>query len=202
MEETTRTVLYVAFMQTLLRAFIPHFRVTLLLVSPSQIVSHFVVHHKLLFEFCPSSHPKSINGSWHCFRYFLPGGCHGRCTINILSSFLVRVEQSNTRKPCCIYRTIQVSLVSAVVGRNSSGASTPWKRLTTYDVPAGMPACPSAGCICAVSPYMSSFGTPYTEPYFLVGLGMCIQITLRRFTSFLSVNRYPMGSSSHSTAFL
>ncbi|KAI6101920.1 hypothetical protein F5141DRAFT_1136398 [Pisolithus sp. B1] len=27
--------------------------------------------------------------------------------------------------------------------------NTPWKRLTTYDVPAAMPACPSGGCICA-----------------------------------------------------
>ncbi|KAJ7197001.1 hypothetical protein GGX14DRAFT_472520, partial [Mycena pura] len=26
---------------------------------------------------------------------------------------------------------------------------TPWKRVTSYDVPAGMPACPSGGCICA-----------------------------------------------------
>ncbi|KAF8823649.1 hypothetical protein HHX47_DHR9000435 [Lentinula edodes] len=27
--------------------------------------------------------------------------------------------------------------------------STPWKRLTTYEVPANMPACPEGGCICA-----------------------------------------------------
>lgn len=27
--------------------------------------------------------------------------------------------------------------------------NTPWKRMTTYDVPAAMPACPSGGCICA-----------------------------------------------------
>ncbi|KIN97736.1 hypothetical protein M404DRAFT_888845 [Pisolithus tinctorius Marx 270] len=27
--------------------------------------------------------------------------------------------------------------------------NTPWKRVTTYDVPAAMPACPSGGCICA-----------------------------------------------------
>ncbi|KAI6014655.1 hypothetical protein EDC04DRAFT_2578681 [Pisolithus marmoratus] len=27
--------------------------------------------------------------------------------------------------------------------------NTPWKRLTTYDVPAAMPACPSGGCTCA-----------------------------------------------------
>ncbi|TFK65698.1 hypothetical protein BDN72DRAFT_772988 [Pluteus cervinus] len=26
---------------------------------------------------------------------------------------------------------------------------TPWKRLTTYDIPAAMPACPPDGCICA-----------------------------------------------------
>jgi len=28
--------------------------------------------------------------------------------------------------------------------------STPWKRVTTYRVPAAMPACPAGGCICAV----------------------------------------------------
>ncbi|KAJ3859644.1 hypothetical protein EV359DRAFT_67987 [Lentinula novae-zelandiae] len=27
--------------------------------------------------------------------------------------------------------------------------NTPWKRLTTYEVPANMPACPEGGCICA-----------------------------------------------------
>ncbi|KIM60439.1 hypothetical protein SCLCIDRAFT_1183812 [Scleroderma citrinum Foug A] len=27
--------------------------------------------------------------------------------------------------------------------------NTPWKRVTTYDVPAAMPACPADGCICA-----------------------------------------------------
>ncbi|KIN97734.1 hypothetical protein M404DRAFT_889294 [Pisolithus tinctorius Marx 270] len=27
--------------------------------------------------------------------------------------------------------------------------NTPWKRVTSYDVPAAMPACPSDGCICA-----------------------------------------------------
>ncbi|KAI6017388.1 hypothetical protein PISMIDRAFT_414489 [Pisolithus microcarpus 441] len=27
--------------------------------------------------------------------------------------------------------------------------NTPWKRLTSYDVPSAMPACPSGGCICA-----------------------------------------------------
>lgn len=26
---------------------------------------------------------------------------------------------------------------------------TPWKRITSYDVPANMPACPAGGCICA-----------------------------------------------------
>ncbi|KAH7927685.1 hypothetical protein BV22DRAFT_1103597 [Leucogyrophana mollusca] len=28
--------------------------------------------------------------------------------------------------------------------------NTPWKRVTTYDVPAAMPPCPSEGCICAI----------------------------------------------------
>ncbi|KIL67972.1 hypothetical protein M378DRAFT_9212 [Amanita muscaria Koide BX008] len=27
--------------------------------------------------------------------------------------------------------------------------NTPWKRVTTYDVPSALPACPSGGCICA-----------------------------------------------------
>ncbi|KAJ4475502.1 hypothetical protein J3R30DRAFT_3772371 [Lentinula aciculospora] len=27
--------------------------------------------------------------------------------------------------------------------------NTPWKRLTTYDIPASLPACPEGGCICA-----------------------------------------------------
>ncbi|KAI5986752.1 hypothetical protein F5J12DRAFT_898676 [Pisolithus orientalis] len=29
-------------------------------------------------------------------------------------------------------------------------SSTPWKRVTSYDVPAAMPACPADGCICAI----------------------------------------------------
>jgi hypothetical protein len=29
-------------------------------------------------------------------------------------------------------------------------ASTPWKRVVHYDVPAAMPPCPAGGCICAV----------------------------------------------------
>lgn len=27
--------------------------------------------------------------------------------------------------------------------------STPWKRIATYEAPADLPACPSAGCTCA-----------------------------------------------------
>ncbi|KAJ7891382.1 hypothetical protein B0H14DRAFT_2335963 [Mycena olivaceomarginata] len=30
---------------------------------------------------------------------------------------------------------------------------TPWKRVTYYDVPADMPACPAGGCICGVRPF-------------------------------------------------
>lgn len=38
--------------------------------------------------------------------------------------------------------------------------NTPWKRLTTYDVPAAMPACPSGGCLCAWLWIPNGCGTP------------------------------------------
>ncbi|KAF7294532.1 hypothetical protein MIND_00989700 [Mycena indigotica] len=44
---------------------------------------------------------------------------------------------------------------------------TPWKRLTSYDVPADMPACPSGGCICAWGWVPNGCGQPnmYHLPY-------------------------------------
>ncbi|KAJ7184571.1 hypothetical protein C8R46DRAFT_1064474 [Mycena filopes] len=44
---------------------------------------------------------------------------------------------------------------------------TPWKRLTTYDVPADMPACPDGGCICAWGWVPNGCGQPnmYHLPY-------------------------------------
>ncbi|TFK24631.1 hypothetical protein FA15DRAFT_408880 [Coprinopsis marcescibilis] len=44
---------------------------------------------------------------------------------------------------------------------------TPWKRLTTYDVPAAMPACPPAGCICAWGWVPNGCGEPnmYMQPF-------------------------------------
>ncbi|KAG8836044.1 hypothetical protein FRC17_010508 [Serendipita sp. 399] len=44
---------------------------------------------------------------------------------------------------------------------------TPWKRLTTYDVPAGMPPCPDGGCICVWGWVASRCGEPniYFHPY-------------------------------------
>ncbi|KAJ7718950.1 hypothetical protein DFH07DRAFT_859755 [Mycena maculata] len=45
--------------------------------------------------------------------------------------------------------------------------NTPWKRLTTYDVPADMPACPDGGCICAWGWIPNGCGQPnmYNLPY-------------------------------------
>ncbi|KAG6375213.1 hypothetical protein JVT61DRAFT_3426 [Boletus reticuloceps] len=42
--------------------------------------------------------------------------------------------------------------------------NTPWKRVTSYDVPSGMPACPDAGCHCVVP---KECGQPnmYVFPY-------------------------------------
>ncbi|KAJ7142133.1 hypothetical protein C8R43DRAFT_582201 [Mycena crocata] len=44
---------------------------------------------------------------------------------------------------------------------------TPWKRITHYDVPADMPACPSGGCICAWGWVPNGCGQPnmYHLPY-------------------------------------
>ncbi|KAJ7700703.1 hypothetical protein B0H17DRAFT_1046401 [Mycena rosella] len=44
---------------------------------------------------------------------------------------------------------------------------TPWKRLTSYDVPADMPACPEGGCICAWGWVPNGCGQPnmYQVPY-------------------------------------
>ncbi|KAG8798378.1 hypothetical protein FRC18_008675, partial [Serendipita sp. 400] len=44
---------------------------------------------------------------------------------------------------------------------------TPWKLLTTYDVPAGMPPCPDGGCICVWGWVASHCGEPnmYFLPY-------------------------------------
>ncbi|KAJ7765721.1 hypothetical protein B0H16DRAFT_1524121 [Mycena metata] len=44
---------------------------------------------------------------------------------------------------------------------------TPWKRLTSYDVPADMPACPEGGCICAWGWVPNGCGQPnlYNIPY-------------------------------------
>ncbi|KAG8856696.1 hypothetical protein FRB91_000401 [Serendipita sp. 411] len=44
---------------------------------------------------------------------------------------------------------------------------TPWKLLTTYDVPAGMPPCPAGGCICVWGWVASHCGQPnmYFLPY-------------------------------------
>ncbi|KAJ7932728.1 hypothetical protein B0H13DRAFT_1954416 [Mycena leptocephala] len=42
---------------------------------------------------------------------------------------------------------------------------TPWKRVTSYDVPADMPACPSGGCICAVLPNGCGQPNMYHVPY-------------------------------------
>ena len=47
------------------------------------------------------------------------------------------------------YKYVFISF-PAVLLKESPG-STPWKRITSYDVPAAMPACPAGGCICAVS---------------------------------------------------
>ncbi|KAJ7071801.1 hypothetical protein B0H15DRAFT_87627 [Mycena belliarum] len=44
---------------------------------------------------------------------------------------------------------------------------TPWKRITNYDVPADMPACPEGGCICAWGWVPNGCGQPnmYHLPY-------------------------------------
>ncbi|KAJ7041973.1 hypothetical protein C8F04DRAFT_1077845 [Mycena alexandri] len=44
---------------------------------------------------------------------------------------------------------------------------TPWKRITSYDVPADMPACPEGGCICAWGWVPNGCGQPnmYHLPY-------------------------------------
>ncbi|KAJ7500432.1 hypothetical protein B0H11DRAFT_1800351, partial [Mycena galericulata] len=44
---------------------------------------------------------------------------------------------------------------------------TPWKRVTSYDVPADMPACPEGGCICAWGWIPNGCGQPnmYNLPY-------------------------------------
>ncbi|KAF9555468.1 hypothetical protein CPC08DRAFT_712012, partial [Agrocybe pediades] len=44
---------------------------------------------------------------------------------------------------------------------------TPWKRVTTYDVPANMPPCPPGGCICAWGWVPNGCGQPniYHMPY-------------------------------------
>jgi hypothetical protein len=44
---------------------------------------------------------------------------------------------------------------------------TPWKRITTYDVPAAMPPCPEGGCICAWGWVSNGCGEPnmYHQPF-------------------------------------
>lgn len=44
---------------------------------------------------------------------------------------------------------------------------TPWKRLTTYDVPADLPPCPKGGCVCAWGWVPNGCGEPnmYMFPY-------------------------------------
>jgi len=44
---------------------------------------------------------------------------------------------------------------------------TPWKRETTYDVPAGLPPCPTGGCICAWGWVPNGCGQPnmYHQPF-------------------------------------
>ncbi|KAG9316970.1 hypothetical protein JVU11DRAFT_1150 [Chiua virens] len=41
---------------------------------------------------------------------------------------------------------------------------TPWKRIATYEVPAGMPECPPEGCICVI-PYLCGQMNIYIFPY-------------------------------------
>ncbi|TFK24632.1 hypothetical protein FA15DRAFT_619053 [Coprinopsis marcescibilis] len=45
--------------------------------------------------------------------------------------------------------------------------NTPWKRVVWYDVPAGMPACPTEGCICAWGWVPNGCGQPniYHQPF-------------------------------------
>ncbi|KAH0839479.1 hypothetical protein J3R83DRAFT_291, partial [Lanmaoa asiatica] len=40
----------------------------------------------------------------------------------------------------------------------------PWKRVTTYDLPSGMPACPDAGCLCTI-PDGCGIPNMYMFPY-------------------------------------
>jgi hypothetical protein len=74
--------------------------------------------------------------------------------------------------------------------------STPWKRVTSYDVPADMPACPSGGCICAVR--LSLFYSQRVLNFLVVGLGTTVlPLTLLFRVSLCSHSspRFPTGTS-------
>lgn len=48
--------------------------------------------------------------------------------------------------------TVRIDLCSTIhtdIVSNNVICSTPWNRLATYQVPAGLPACPPGGCTCA-----------------------------------------------------
>lgn len=98
------------------------------------------------------------------------------------SLYLVKYQGCDTRKPCCFLRppSVRTSFKSDFykLFKLLLPRSTPWKRVTTYDVPAAMPPCPKGGCICAVSvfsprPFCVYFKTDILL-FLLVGMGMLV----------------------------
>ncbi|KAJ7684356.1 hypothetical protein DFH06DRAFT_5071 [Mycena polygramma] len=79
--------------------------------------------------------------------------------------------QNQTRAAGTAFAIAYTSDLNAVTADNLAVFTvryhTPWKRLTSYDVPANMPACPSGGCICAWGWVPNGCGQPnmYMVPY-------------------------------------
>ncbi|KAJ7063711.1 hypothetical protein C8F01DRAFT_1134056 [Mycena amicta] len=79
--------------------------------------------------------------------------------------------QNQTRAAGTAFAIAYTSDISKVTPENLAVFTvryhTPWKRLTSYDVPADMPACPSGGCICAWGWIPNGCGEPnmYHLPY-------------------------------------
>lgn len=89
--------------------------------------------------------------------------------LNITS---VRHQESYSRESSCIYRSIPVcAVVDCPIHSAHQLHSTPWKRVTSYSVPAALPACPPGGCICAVRSSNFSLSNSSSNTHFLSGAG-------------------------------
>ncbi|KAK5709263.1 hypothetical protein LTR17_019943 [Elasticomyces elasticus] len=84
-------------------------------------------------------HPDDWHGEWKDNECITEGGwMHATNQSNVQGSAFAIAYKSNLADI-----TMEDLVVFTVLEH------TPWKRLATYEVPAGMPACPEGGCICA-----------------------------------------------------